>query len=82
MSSFTHVLTYVGPPAVLLPALGSFARRVSRAVLLHRAGATALKHGSEDQRREAGLKIVDALTREEPWYRAVWPWRRSGDGGP
>jgi hypothetical protein len=52
-------------------------------VLLHRAGATALKHGSEDQRREAGLRIVDALTSEnEPWYRAILPWRRSDDSPP
>ena len=82
MSALTHVLTDIGTPALIV-ALGGFAWRVSRAVLLHRAGVTALKHGSEDQRREAGLKIVDALTSEnEPWYRALLPWRKSGDSPP
>jgi hypothetical protein len=41
-------------------------------VLLYRAGSTALKQGSEDERGKAGLAIVDALTRrDEPWYRAI-----------
>ncbi len=52
-------------------------------MLLQRAGSAALKRGSEDERREAGLKIVDALTGEnEPWYRAILPWCKSDDGGP
>ncbi len=73
MSAFTHsIISYVGPPAVLLLALGVFAWRVSRAVLLYRAGTAALKHGSKDPRGKAGLKIVDALTgADEPWYRAL-----------
>jgi hypothetical protein len=62
-------------------ALGTLAWRVSRAVLLQRAGAAALKHGSEDPHGKAGLKIVKALTSDsEPWYRAILPWRRSDDG--
>jgi len=81
MSAFTQILIYVGGPAL---ALGSLAWRVSRAVLLHRAGAAALKHGSEDQRREAGLEIIKALTdADEPWYLKALPWRKSDDGsGP
>lgn len=52
-----------------------------RAVLLQRAGATALKQGSEDQRGQAGLEIVKALTSDnEPSYLAVLPWRKPGDG--
>jgi hypothetical protein len=79
VSSLLHVLNYVGIPACIL-ALGTFAWRVSRAVLLHRAGATALKHGSKDPCGKAGLKIVEALTREsEPWSRAILSWRRSDD---
>jgi hypothetical protein len=51
--------------------------------LLYRAGSTALKRGSEDQRREAGLKIVDALASEdEPWYLAALSWRKSDDNLP
>jgi hypothetical protein len=55
--------------------------RVSRAALLHKAGSTALSHGDEDQRREAGLAIVEALTRRErePWYLSLLPGRRSDD---
>ena len=49
LAVFTHLLTYFGAPATLLLALGSFAWRVSRAVLLHRAGSAALKHGSKDR---------------------------------
>ena len=51
-------------------------RRVSRAALLHKAGAAALNQGTEDQRRDAGLAIVEALTRRErePWYVAALPW--------
>ena len=58
-----------------------FAWRVSRAALLYRAGATALKRGNEDPHGKAGLKIVKELTSEnEPWYLAILPWRKS-DGG-
>ena len=79
LSVFAHLLIYVGTPAL---ALGTFAWRVSRAVLLQRAGTAALRHGSKDPHGKAGLEIVKALTTEEPWYRAIWPWRRSGDGEP
>jgi len=80
LSAFTHsLISYVDSPALVL-ALGTFVRRVARAVLLHRAGVAALKHGSEDERREAGLEIVKALTDEnEPWYRALPWWRKSGE---
>ncbi len=78
MAVFTHLLPYVGTPALVL-AVGTFAWRVSRAVLLQRAGAAALKHGSKDPHGRAGLEIVEALTREEPWYRSLIPWRRSDD---
>ena len=82
LSAFTHLLTIVGTPALIV-ALGGFAKRVSRAVLLYRAGATALKHGSKDPRGKAGLKVVDALTSEdESWYRALMPWGKSGDSRP
>lgn len=78
-----HVLASVGPPAVLLLALGSLAWRVSRAVLLYRAGSAAIKHGDRNPRGRAGLEIIKSLTGEnEPWYRAILPWRRSDDGGP
>jgi hypothetical protein len=82
MSAFTHsLLSYVGPPAVLL-AIGVFAWRVSRAVLLYRAGSAGLKHGIKDPRGEAGLKIVDALTgADEPRYRAILG-RKSGEDQP
>jgi len=81
LSAFTHILTYVGTPGLVL-ALGSFARRVSREVLLHRAETSALKHGTEDPHGKAALKIVKALT-DEPWYRAILPWCRPDEGsGP
>jgi hypothetical protein len=81
LSVFTHVLAYFGPPVALLLALGSFAWRVSRAALLQRAGAAALKHGSEDPHGKAGLEIIKALTRDnEPWWREILPGRRSDDG--
>lgn len=80
VAAFTHsLISYVGSPTLVL-ALGNFVRHVTRAVLLHRAGAAALKHGSEDERREAGLEIVKALTDEnEPWYRTLPWWRKSGE---
>jgi hypothetical protein len=82
VSEFVRVLSIVGTPALIL-ALGSCAWRVSRAVLLQRAGSAALKGGSEDDRREAALEIVKSLTGEnEPWYKAILPWRRPGDGEP
>lgn len=82
MSSLCDVLSYVGIPAFVM-ALGTFAGRFSRAVLLHRARAAALKHGSKDPRGKAGLEIVKALTDEnEPWYRAILPWRKSGEDEP
>jgi hypothetical protein len=82
VSEFVHVLAYVGAAAFVL-ALGSFAWRVSRAVLLQRAASAALKHGSEAERSKAGLEIVKSLTSEsEPWYRGILPWRKPDGGGP
>jgi hypothetical protein len=83
MSVFTHVLGDLGTPVFVL-ALVTGVVRVSRAALLHKAGSTALSQGSEDQRREAGLAIVEALTRRErePWYRALLPGRKPDDGEP
>jgi hypothetical protein len=82
MSAFIHVLTYVGLPAVIL-AIGRTAWHVSRARLLERAGDTALEKGSKSSRGMAGLEIVKALTGEsEPWWRAILPWRRTGDDEP
>ena len=83
LSVFTHILAYVGTPAGILAVAGGLVR-VSRAALLRKAASTALDHGTEDQRREAGLKIVDALTRRErePWYLALLPGRRSDDDQP
>jgi len=80
LSVFTHILTYVGTPALVL-AFGTSAWRICRAMLLYRAGSAALNQGSDDERRKAGLKIIKVLTSDdEPWYRAILPWRRSGDG--
>jgi hypothetical protein len=81
MSSITHLLIPIGALAL---ALGTLAWRISRAVLLQRAGSAAIKHGCKDPRGKAGLKVVDALTGEsEPWYRAILPWRKPDDGsGP
>jgi hypothetical protein len=80
VSAFIRVLASVGTPADILAIAGGLVR-VSRAALLHKAGSTALSHGTEDQRREAGLAIIEALTRREsePWYRAILPWRKSGN---
>lgn len=81
MSVLVHVLAYVGTPAGILAFAGGLVR-VSRAALLHKAGTTALSQGTEDQRREAGLAIVEALTRRErePWWREVLPGRSPADG--
>jgi hypothetical protein len=78
-----HVLAYVGTPAGILAFAGGLVR-VSRAALLHKAGSTALSQGTEDQRREAGLAIVAALTRRErePWFLSLLPGRRSDDDQP
>lgn len=83
MSVFTNILTNFGTPASILAFAGGLVR-VSRAALLHKAGSAALSQGSEEQRREAGLAIVEALTRRErePWFRALLPGRRSGDDEP
>lgn len=82
LSVFIHFLTYVGTPAGILAVAGGLVR-VSRAALLHKAGSAALDHGTEDQRRQAGLAIIEALTRREsePWWRAILR-RRSGDDAP
>jgi hypothetical protein len=57
--------------------------RVSRAVLLYRAGAAALKRGDKNPPGRAGLEIVKALTSDsDPWYRVLVPWCKSGDSEP
>lgn len=83
MSTVTQVLAYVGTPAGILAFTGGLVR-VSRAALLHKAGSAALSQGTEDQCREAGLKIVEALTRRErePWWREILPGRRSDGDEP
>ena len=82
MSVFTHLLTYVGLPAIIL-AIGRTAWNISRAKLLQRAGDAALEAGDRNPRGRAGLEIIKSLTGEnEPWYRAILPWRRSGDDEP
>ncbi len=81
MSVFAHLLPYVGALTAFVLALGTLVWRVARARLLQRAGVTALQKGCKDPQGKAGLKIVDALTREsEPWYRAIIPGRKSDDG--
>jgi hypothetical protein len=82
MSAITHVLTDIGLPAVIL-AVGRAAWNISRAKLLQRAGDIALEAGDKNPRGRAGLEIVRALTDEnEPRYRALLSWRRSGDDEP
>lgn len=71
-------LTDVGAPAAIVAVAGGCVR-VAREALLHKAASTALDNGDESQRREAGLKIVEALTRREPWWRGLLPGRRSDD---
>jgi hypothetical protein len=83
MSAFVHILPYVGTLAALVLAIGKTAWNVSRAKLLQRTGDTALGEGDKNPRGRAGLEIVRALTSEnEPWYRAILPWRKSGDDEP
>jgi len=83
LSAFiVHILTYVGLPAVIL-AIGRTAWNISRAKLLQRAGDTALGAGDKSPRGRAGLEIVKALTsNNEPWYRAILPWRKPDNGEP
>jgi hypothetical protein len=78
MSVIAQVLTYVGSPAFVL-ATGRVPVQVSRTVLLHRAESAALRKGDEDPQGRAGLAIIEALTRREPWYLSLLPGRRSGD---
>jgi hypothetical protein len=83
MSAFTHSLPYIGTLAALVLAIGRTAWNISRAKLLERAGDTALDAGDRSPRGRAGLEIVKALTsHNEPWYRAILPWRKSGDDEP
>jgi hypothetical protein len=84
LPAIVHVLTYIGTLTAFVLALGTFAWRVSRAVLLYRAGGAALKHGDKNPRGRAGLEVIKSLTgQDEPWWRAILPWRRSGDeSGP
>jgi hypothetical protein len=80
MSAFIHIFTYVGLPAAIL-AIGRIRWIFSRSRLLERAGDTALKTGDKNPRGRAALEIIKSLNGEnEPWYRAILPWRRS-DGG-
>ena len=76
MSVFIKLLPYLGSSA-FIAALGGFVWSVSRARLLRRAGDTALEKGCEDPQGKAGLKIVKALTTDEPWYRQIFG-RKSG----
>lgn len=79
MSALIHALTT--PTIVLATARGL--KHVSRSVLLYRAGSTALKRGSEDQRGKAGLEVVDALTRrDEAWYATLIKGWASRDRRP
>jgi hypothetical protein len=78
LSVFTDILPYLASPALPL-AVGSLYSRVSRARLLDRAGNIALEKGSTNRQRKAALKIIEALTSDQPWYRAILPGRRSGD---
>ena len=78
MSAFLHIFTYVAPLTALVGVIGRTYCKVSRARLLRRAGDTALEKGYSNPQGKAGLQIVDKLV-EEPWYKAILPWRRSGD---
>jgi hypothetical protein len=82
MSAFLHILTYVAPLTALVGVIGRTYCKVSRARLLRRAGDTALEKGYSNPQGKAGLQIVDKLTCDEPWYRAILPWGKSGDDQP
>lgn len=83
MSAFVHILPYMGAFAAVILAIGRTAWNISRAKLLQRAGDTALDAGDKNPRGKAGLEIVKALTSDnEPWYRALLPWRKPDDGPP
>jgi hypothetical protein len=81
LSALPSVLAYIGSSGL---AIGTFSWRVSRAVQLHRAVSAATDKDSGDERRKAGLEIVQGLTRRErePWYRALLPGRKPDDGEP
>jgi hypothetical protein len=83
MSAFVHILPYMGAFATVILAIGRTAWNISRAKLLQRAGDTALDAGDKNPRGKAGLEIVRALTSDnEPWYRALVPWRKSDNSPP
>lgn len=77
---FTHILPWVGTPTAFILALRSFISRLTRDKLLSRAVSAALEHGDKNPRGRAGLEVIRSLTGEnEPWYRAILPWRRSDE---
>ncbi len=79
MSALIHALDGAVKPAIIVAFVTGLVR-TSRAVQLHRAVSASLENGTEDQRREAGLTVVEALTREKtPWYVAALPWRKPND---
>lgn len=79
MSAFIHALEGAVNPATMVAFVSGLVR-IAREALLRRAASVALENGTEDQRREAGLTIVEALTRDKkPWYRQLLG-RKSDDG--
>jgi len=70
MSALTHLLPYMGSPALVV-ALGSLPWRLSRARLLRRAGDTALEKGRKDPQGKAALQVIEALTGDEPWFKQI-----------
>ena len=78
MSVFTNLLPYLGSPALVV-ALRGLPWQVSRARLLKRAGDTAIEKGDKDPQGKAALKVVEALTTKEPWYKQLLG-RKSDDG--
>jgi hypothetical protein len=79
LSELIRFLPYAGTLTTFVLALGAFLWRRSRARLLDRAGVVALEKGDDDPRGRAGLAIVKMLNDDEPWYRSILPWRRSGE---
>jgi lipopolysaccharide biosynthesis regulator YciM len=83
LSIFTHTLTLVDIPSVIL-AIGRARWQFAHPGLLDRAGPTALLEGDEEKRREAALKVIGQLTSDDgSWIRAILRWRKPDDGsGP
>jgi hypothetical protein len=82
LSELIRVLPCAGTLTTFVLALGTFLWRRSRARLLDRAGIVALEKGDDDPQGRAGLAIVKMLNDDEPWFKAILPWRRSDDGEP